>query len=188
MAPRVRELFVGRSRRDTIIWVAALAIAAFAIWQAARTGTGWAGAIGVAVMAVLYTFIPWMKPLQERNEAARRKRVHGTVTVDGWGVTRVSGDLREAVGWKDLDWVAIRTTGEGPWHEDFFFLLGAADGKGVVVANSLATELNLLATLQERLPGLDNEQVARASGSTTDAMFTIWKRADPPASPPSAPN
>jgi len=182
----LRALVFGRGRRDTVIWIVGLAMAVFAIWRAAKTGTGWAGAIGVAVMVLIYTFGPWMKPLQERNEAARRKRVHGTVTVDDWGVTRVCDDLREAVAWKDLAWVAIRTTAEGPWHEDFFYLLGDANGKGVVVANCLATELNLLATLQERLPELDNMQVALASGSTTDAMFTIWKRPDSPASPPPA--
>jgi len=184
----LRALFVGRSWRQMLVVIAAWLFAIAVIVQAVRRGTGVRSAIGVCVMALLYTLVPWFKPLTDRNEAARRRKLYGTVTVDDWGVIRVSGDLREAIAWKDLDWVAIRTTGEGPWHEDFFFLLGGVDGKGVVVANSLATELSLLATLQERLPGLDNEQVVRASGSTTDAMFTIWKRTTPPAAPPSPPN
>jgi hypothetical protein len=80
------------------------------------------------------------------------------------------------VAWKDLAWVAIKTTDEGPRAEDFFFLLGGADGKGVVVPNFLATELKLLATLQARLPDLDNEQATIAAGSTTNAIFTLWTR------------
>jgi hypothetical protein len=184
MALRVRDLFVGRSRRQLLVCIAAWLFAVAVIVQAVRRGEGLGSAIGVCVMALLYTLLPWFEPLMKRSEAARRKKLYGTVTVDDWGVTRVAGKLREVVAWEDLAWVAIQTTDEGPGAEDFFFLLGGADGKGVVVPNFIATELNLLATLQARLPGLDNMQVALASGSTTNATFTIWKRPEPTDSPP----
>jgi hypothetical protein len=175
-----RSLFLGRGWLDTLVLAGGWIAVALAIWHAARTGKGWGGAIGVTAMVVLYTLVPW---LRERGEAARRKKQFGTVTIDDWGVTRVSGDLREAVAWADLAWVAIKTTDDGPFAEDFFFLLGGADGKGVVIPHFLATELNLLATLQARLPGLDNEQVVLAVGSTADAMFTIWSRSPQPTGP-----
>src|SRR4029078_11023484 len=114
----------------------------------------------------LYTFVPWLKAAGARSEAARLERLHGTLTIDDWGVTRVAGDLREAVAWAELEWVAIRTTDGGAWAEDFFFLLAAADGKGCAVANGLAVRAGLLAALQERLPGFDKPQVAAAGRST----------------------
>lgn len=177
----LRALFLGRGWFDTLVLVGGWIAALLAIWHGARTGKGWGGAIGVTAMVVLYTLVPW---LRDRGEDVRRKKLYGTITIDDWGVTRVSGDLREAVAWTDLAWVAIKTTDDGPFAEDFFFLLGGADGKGVVIPNFLATELNLMATLQARLPGLDNEQVILASGSTAEAMFTIWSRSPAPASRP----
>ena len=176
----LRALFFGRGWFDTLVLAGGWAAVVLAIWHAVQTGKGWRGAIGVTAMVVLYTFVPW---LREAGETRRRKKLYGTVTIDDWGVTRVSGDLREAVAWSELAWVAIKTTDDGPFAEDFFFLLGGADGKGVVIPNVLASELNLLATLQARLPGLDNEQVILASGSTGKAMFTIWSRTAPPAGP-----
>ena len=85
----------------------------------------------------------------------------------------------------------IYTTSEGPAVEDVFFALGGADGKGCLVPHDLAVRANLLAVLQERLHGFDNEQVARAMGSAADAYFTIWTRPDcggPPPLPPTALN
>jgi hypothetical protein len=182
--PPVRALFVGRGWRDTLVWIACLLISAGALARAAQTGRGWGPAIAVTVMSVLYTFVPWFKAAAARSEAARLERLLGTLTIDDWGVTRVAGDLREAVAWADLAWVAIRTTDGGPGAEDFFFLLGGTDGKGCAVANGLAVRAGLLAALQERLPGLDNEQVAVAVGSTTNALFKIWTRPRPPSGAP----
>jgi hypothetical protein len=188
--PSFRALFLGRGWRDTLAWLVCLLIAAGALARAAQTGRGWGLAIAVAVMAVAYTFVPWLQPLRDRREAARLARLNGTLTIDDWGVTRVAGELREAVAWKDLEWVAIQTTDDGPWREDFFFLLGGQGGKGCAVSNWLATRTGLLAALQERLPGLDNAQVAVAAGSTENATFTIWRRPEPGGSspPPQRPN
>ena len=147
----LRALFVGRGWWDTAVLVAAWVLAIAGIWWAARKGTGWGSAISVAVIAVAYTLIPWIERLRDRNEAARLEWLYGTVTVDDWGVTRVGGRLREAVAWRDLVWVCIQTTEEGPGAEDFFFLLGSADGKGCVVPNFIASKLcgSGLATSQQ---------------------------------------
>ena len=183
----VRALFVGRGVLDTVAWIACLLVAAFAVSRAIRTGEDWASAIVLGAVSVAYTFVPWLKQAQSERE----QRKVGTLTIDDWGVTRVAGELREAVAWADLVWVRIYTTGEGPAVEDVFFALGGADGKGCLVPHDLAVRANLLAVLQERLHGLDNEQVIRAMGSAVDAYFTIWTRRDsdgPPPVPPSALN
>ena len=113
----------------------------------------------------------------ERTRAASRT---GSLTIDDWGVTRVAGEMREAVAWADLVWVRIYTTSAGPAVEDVFFALGGADGKGCLVPHDLAVRAKLLDVLQERLPGLDNDQVIRAMGSGDDAYFTIWTRGPAP--------
>ena len=180
----LRALFFGRGWLDTIVWVVCLVLAAFSVARAIRTGEGWGSAIVLAVVTVAYTFVPWLKQAQ----IAREQRKVGTLTIDDWGVTRVAGDLREAVAWTDLVWVRVYTTGAGPAVDDVFFALGGADGKGCLVTHDLAVRSNLLAVLQERLPGLDNEQVIRAMGSATDTYFTIWTRPATNEGPPPLPN
>jgi hypothetical protein len=134
-------------------------------------------------LAVAYTWraiqLRWENPDQ-----------NGTLTIDDWGVTRVAGSVREAVAWDELVWVRIYTTSAGPAVEDVYFALGGADDKGCLVPQELAAKNDLLAILQARLPGLDNQQVIRAMGSTQEAYFTIWTRpGEPPApTPPTALN
>jgi hypothetical protein len=163
-----------------------LLLATVAVAQVITTGKGWAAAIILVVMAAGYTFLPWLRTIR----VERRAEENGTLTVDDWGVTRVAGAVREAVAWDDLVWVRIYTTSAGPSVEDVYFALGGGDGKGCLVPQDLAVKANLLAVLQERLPGLDNQQVIRAMGSTDDAYFTIWTRPGetPAPTPPTALN
>lgn len=95
------------------------------------------------------------------------------------GITRRFGrkfraKKQESVAWKDLSKVEIETTDEGPMAEDFFYMLYAKSGGGVVVGVRLAVEHNLLHELQQRLPGLDKKTVAMASGCTENRSFHIW--------------
>ena len=95
------------------------------------------------------------------------------------GITRRFGrkfrvKKQESVAWTDLSKVEIETTDEGPVSEDFFYLLYAKNGGGVVVGVRLAVEHNLLKELQQRLPGLDKKTVALASGCTENRSFHIW--------------
>jgi len=98
-----------------------------------------------------------------------------TVQIDNWGVRRLDAS-NEAVAWTDLVKVEIVTTDEGPWGEDLFFLLEGADGKGVAIAGGLAQECGLIAALQERLPGLDNDAIIRSASSVENARFLVWRR------------
>jgi hypothetical protein len=182
MPPQDREpvrrpsLFAGRGVVGTVAWVVSSMVAVATTVVAVRRGRGWGAALSAVALATGYLFIPWIRAASDRANARRRRLIEGTLTVDEWGVTRVGKGFREAIAWKELAWVRIYTTSDGPGAEDFFFALGGADGKGCLVPNSLATTSGLLATLQTRLSGLDNEEITRAAGSVTEAWFTVWTR------------
>lgn len=98
--------------------------------------------------------------------------------VDDAGVRRRFPDGREeSVSWSDLQSVEIRTTSEGPFAEDVFFFLVERDGRSCEVPQGEAMETDLVMRLQE-LPGFDSEAVIAAMGSTDDARFHCWRRAD----------
>jgi hypothetical protein len=97
-----------------------------------------------------------------------------TVQVDDWGVRRLGRD--EAIAWPDIERIEVVTTDEGPWQEDFFWLLESAEEKGVAIGGDEAEACRLLAVLQQRYLDLDNEGVIRAVRSTQNASFLIWRR------------
>lgn len=104
-----------------------------------------------------------------RSDAATQP---SPIRIDAEGVFRdLGGGEREQVLWKDLVRVWIQTTADGPFSEDFFWVLAAANGTGCVVAGGYAGEL--LSRLQ-RLPRFDNAQVIRASQCTSEAKFPCW--------------
>ena len=98
-----------------------------------------------------------------------------SLQIDDWGVRRLDAS-GEAVAWADLIGVEIVTTDAGPYNEDLFWLLESAEGKGVALSGGMAQEYGLLAALQERLPGLDNDAVIRSATSVENARFVIWRR------------
>jgi hypothetical protein len=173
-------LLAGRGVVGTLAWVITSLMAVAATVAAVRKGRGWGAALSAIGLATAYTFVPWIQAASDRAEAKHRRQLEGLLTVDDWGVTRITGHLREAIAWKDLAWVRMYTTGDGPGAEDFFFALGGVDGKGCLVPNSLATAAGLLATLQARLPGLDNQEITKATGSGTEAWVTVWTRPEGP--------
>ena len=79
----------------------------------------------------------------------------------------------DEVRWDDLRRVEILTTDEGPFLEDFFWVLHGSAG-GVVLDASDVERFGLLSRLQQ-LPGFDNEAVIRASCSTENARFLCWE-------------
>src|SRR5262249_36803391 len=67
-------------------------------------------------------------------------------------LTRRFGDKRRSVKTESISWdqvvkIEIVTTDEGPYSEDFFFILHGADGTGMVVPQDLAVRHNLLSEL-----------------------------------------
>lgn len=100
--------------------------------------------------------------------------------VNDEGVARELGGGRvEAVRWEHLLEIAIVTTDEGPFLEDFFWLLRGDDGTGVCVPQELASAHDLLGVLQRRFEDtFDNHAVIRASLCTDNATFTCWRRSE----------
>ena len=113
------------------------------------------------------------------------KSVVDEIEVTDLGVSRRFGPRmgkkrEEGVLWDELERVEILTTDEGPYADDFFFLLGGRDGKGVAVSNELAVKHGLVAVLQRRLAGLDNKAIIEASGSTQVRRFLVWQKQNQP--------
>ncbi len=95
--------------------------------------------------------------------------------IDEQGVWRDLGAGKsESVAWAELTEVWIATTADGPFLEDFFWVLQAGPDKGCVVAQEFAGDL--LHRLQ-RLPRFDNGAVIKASTCTEEARFDCWKGA-----------
>jgi hypothetical protein len=106
-----------------------------------------------------------------------KPKARDSVTFTDDSVRRVRADgVTETIRWDDVHEVGILTTDEGPWQEDVFFLLIAADGKsGCCVPQSSDGSKQLLERLQQ-LPGFDNEAVIKGMGSTSNGKFVCWKR------------
>ena len=111
-------------------------------------------------------------------EPRLRKRMKETIQVDGSGVLRVDGNIREQVFWSDVSEIRIITTNAGPSTEDVFFALVNVTGGGCLVPHEAAVRTNLLAELQARFPGLDDQLVVKAMGSTSNNTFIVWKKQD----------
>ena len=131
----------------------------------------WAGAFWVVGFVAL--LLPGAKGLVDEIE------------VTGLGVSRRFGPRmgkkrEEGVLWDELERVEILTTDDGPYADDFFFLLEGRDGKGVAISNELAAKHGLAAILQQRLAGLDNKAIIEASGSTQVRRFLVWRKQDRP--------
>lgn len=95
-----------------------------------------------------------------------------TVVVDGTGVRRrLGGGREEVVAWEALVGVTVLTTDEGPFVEDVWWLLHAADGSGVAVPGA---EAGPLLPRLWRLPRVSAEAVIAAMGSTDHARFVVW--------------
>ncbi len=98
------------------------------------------------------------------------------ITVDEDGVRRHLADgTEESVSWPDLAEVAIRTTPEGPWKEDVFFLLMRAGGGGCAVPAGDPAADDLMGRLQS-LPEFDNDAFIEAMTTTEDGLFVVWQR------------
>ncbi|HSA90984.1 MAG TPA: hypothetical protein VLF42_13925 [Burkholderiales bacterium] len=159
-----------RSAGDVAALIACGLFAAASFTFASDEDIGWwAGWFWTAGFLALLLISPGWKPLVEELE------------VTDFGVTRRFGPwLRkkkeERVSWQDLTQVEILTTDAGPSSEDLFFILHGRDGKGVAVSNDLAVKHGLVATLQNRLPGLDNKAIIDASLCIEVRRFLVWQK------------
>ena len=92
-------------------------------------------------------------------------------TVDPDGEVRV-------VGFEDLRGVMIETNDTGPVGADVWWLLfGADDRLACAFPQGSVGEKEAVARLMS-LPGFDHEAMIMAMGSTTNAVFPVWRASD----------
>ena len=116
--------------------------------------------------------IDWGFIMPRPGEAGRPSHV---VSVTEDGVTCRSGRGKaESVSWAALRQVVLQAVDSVPVGDVFWLLIGD-DGTGCVVPIDAEGSDELLARLQQRLPGFDNEAVAAMMGSL-DGAAVVWQR------------
>jgi hypothetical protein len=106
---------------------------------------------------------------------APRRPASPTWTVDDSGFFQVDPDgTKKIILWSKLEKVDILTTADGPFSEDFFYILRGNENH-MCIPQLRATEIKLLEQFA-RLPGFKWDEVARAAGSVDDNSFACWDR------------
>ena len=108
----------------------------------------------------------------------RHRRPRVVVSLDG--VTYESGDGRaSAVLFSELERITIRTTSDGPFAEDVFYVLEGTSYAVEIPQGAVGNGV-LFSRLQE-LPGFNNDAVIDAMVSVREDRFVCWEK---PQSPP----
>lgn len=75
----------------------------------------------------------------------------------------------------DLGGVMIETNDSGPFGSDVWWLLFSADDRLACAFPQGASGEKEAVDLLVGLPGFDHEAMIMAMGSTTNAVFTVWR-------------
>lgn len=78
----------------------------------------------------------------------------------------------------DLSSVAIATNDSGPCGADVWWLLCGLDGQLVCAFPQGATGEKEAIDYLMALPGFDHDELIKAMGSTDNAVFPVWRRAN----------
>ena len=98
-----------------------------------------------------------------------------SVRVDEQGLTAsLTGGPALRLEFHDLQRVAIRTTDEGPFAEDVFWIL-TAEKQVCIIPQGAEGQVELFDQLL-KLPGFDCQAMVVAMSSTENAEFECWKR------------
>jgi hypothetical protein len=155
--------------------IVALVLMLGSVWLAGRGDAfGWWAAAFWGVLLLGLILGPKLRSFAGKN-------LVNQLEVSPRGVTRKFGDKgktckSESISWEQLVKIEIVTTDEGPYSEDFFFVLHGADGSGAVVPNELAAKHDFVAELQRRFPDLDNGAIIEASSCVQNRRFLVWKK------------
>jgi hypothetical protein len=100
-----------------------------------------------------------------------------SVVCDDRGVrlTRAGGRVEE-IAWDAIDAILIRTTSDGPFADDVFLCLLAADMKSGCVIPQTADGYDGVYDAVSKFEGFDFEKVIESMASTSDATFLLWRR------------
>lgn len=164
-----------------LMLLACLALAGGGLIGVLREGGffAWAGLILFALCAVAYgrqLGIDFGLFMPRRGEAGRPTHV---VTISEQGVScRSRRGGTESVSWVALRQVVLQAVDFVPVGDVYWLLIGD-DGTGCMVPIDAEGADGLLMSLQQRLPGFDNEAVAAAMGML-EGSVQVWQR-DPEA-------
>lgn len=117
----------------------------------------------------------WLRKRASRAQPEAR----WTVTLDD-GHVQVTDD-RGAVkrlATAELRGVAIETNDSGPWGTDVWWLLFGADDRVACLYPQGATGESAMLDYLCALPEFDFTEMAKAMGSTDNALFPVWRRED----------
>jgi len=161
-----------------VLCLAFIGIGGTAILSGDRSQLGWAlPATLLFSLAALFFLLKLMR----RKPALRPRPPSARVRVDGTRIACIHPDgSEEAVPWADLEEVLILAEDAFPIGQIHWVLRGAGRS-GCAVPWDAVDARDLLAAMQERLPGFDNEAVIAAS-ATLDGVVRVWRKE------PSAPN
>lgn len=126
-----------------------------------------------AVGAAIAAFSIWRSwhPLPEKENV--------TVTFTETTITaKYSNGEKRSIEWSNLSEVGVTTTDEGPIAEDVFWGLHAGGEVRVVYPSTASGSQELLAAMQGRLPGFDNEALVNAMSSSENNHFVVWRGAN----------
>jgi hypothetical protein len=126
-------------------------------------------------MAALWMAMSWSGALTWRARSRTKEPPRFAVSFDDHGIVSSAEDRAdEAVAWSDLTEIMILNEDAFPVGSQYWLLAGSG-GKGAAIPSEADGMQNLLAAMQQRLPGFDNAAVIQAMGSL-DGAFRVWKK------------
>lgn len=162
-----------RPRGEQLAYLAAAALIAALALRA-----GWlASPLGWALIAALAVAAFWLIRAAAAAAALRAERMApGVVEISERRVGYYGPVGGGFVSLDELESIEIRTTADGPWAEDLFWLLHPPPGEETLIIPNGARGADQLLPAFAGLPGFDHQQVLRAMGSTDAASFVLWRR------------
>lgn len=128
--------------------------------------------IVVVVLAALVALLAWQSRRAPDGEALWVVRFDAETV----SVTTPDPSL-QSIRWDEITRVQIRTTDEGPWAPDVIWGLHRSEGTPVIILNGATGLQELLKEMERRFPGFRDDEVIRAMGTTSNAIFVVWERA-----------
>jgi hypothetical protein len=117
--------------------------------------------------------------------AERTRKAQTVVAVTGSEIVLTSpkGEVRR-VAWSSLTKVVLRTTDEGPYLPDIFWLFYAGGDKpALTVIGGTEGDQDLVPALQERLPHFRNDLLIKAMTSPYNHIYLLWEKDKAPPAP-----
>jgi predicted metal-dependent HD superfamily phosphohydrolase len=88
------------------------------------------------------------------------------------------GSVDRPVPWREVVAVGLRTTEDGPWGEDVFWLM-VVRGKGTIELPGSSVGSDAVGVMHRVLPGIDSRKIIEAMGTTRERVFRLWHEGEP---------